>query len=77
MNEKPDLLAIEEPLEIRISFLQGAKRVEKSLSVTMRTPGNDEELTMGFLLTENIINNPREVISIKHCLQVAPEEEAM
>ncbi|MEQ8519285.1 MAG: formate dehydrogenase accessory sulfurtransferase FdhD [Cytophagales bacterium] len=75
VDEKPDLLAIEEPLEIRISFLQGTKRVEKSLSVTMRTPGNDEELTLGFLLTENIINNPREVISIKHCLQVAPKEE--
>ncbi len=74
-EEKPDLLAIEEPLEIRITFLQSSKRVEKALSVTMRTPGNDEELTMGFLLTEGIVKSPKEVISIKHCLQVPAEAQ--
>ena len=70
VEEKSDLLAIEEPLEIRITFLQKSKRVEKALSVTMRTPGNDEELTLGFLLTEGIIKSLSDVISIKHCLQV-------
>lgn len=75
IENQDDLLAIEEPLEIRITFLQGAKRVEKALSVTMRTPGNDEELTMGFLLTEGIIKSSTDVISIKHCLQVPAEAE--
>ncbi len=75
VKEQADLLAIEEPLEIRITFLQNSKRVEKALSVTMRTPGNDEELTMGFLFTEGIIKSPKDIISIKHCLQVPSEAQ--
>ena len=73
VEEKHDLLAIEEPLEIRITFLENTKRVERSLSVTMRTPGNDEELAIGFLISESIIQSFDDVISVKHCLQVPPE----
>jgi FdhD protein len=70
-----DLLAAEEPLEIRITFLQSTKRVEKALSVTMRTPGNDEELAIGFLISEGIINSYEDIISVKHCLQVPAEAQ--
>jgi FdhD protein len=48
-----DLVAIEEPLEIRVD---GA-----ALSVTMRTPGHDEELALGFLYGEGLIDSPRAV----------------
>ncbi len=59
-----DQLAIEEPLEIQLSCIFGKNRQKRSLSVTMRTPGNDEELAVGFLFTEGIIRNFTEVQSV-------------
>ena len=55
-----DLLSLEEPLEIGIRY--GLNLEFKSLSVTMRTPGHDEELALGFLLGEGIISNYEDVI---------------
>ena len=52
-----DPVAIEEPLEIRIQYGPAGRRQEQSLSITMRTPGNDEELTLGWLYTEGIIQS--------------------
>ncbi|TRX50650.1 formate dehydrogenase accessory sulfurtransferase FdhD [Fulvivirga sp. M361] len=72
---EPDLLAVEEPLEIRIGYGEGHQRKEKSLSITMRTPGNDLELATGFLIGEGIINSVAEIVSIRHCQNVEKEEE--
>jgi FdhD protein len=67
MQKADDMLAAEEPLEIRMSYGAFPKRVQKSISVTMRTPGNDFELAKGFLFTEGIIKNASDIVSIKHC----------
>lgn len=50
-----DKLVVEEPLEIRIAFGSIAYRQQMSLAVTMRTPGDDEDLVLGFLFTEGIL----------------------
>jgi FdhD protein len=59
-----DRLAIEEPLEIRLEYGPENKRIEKNISITMRTPGHDEDLTRGFLFTEGIIQNVEQIVSI-------------
>jgi FdhD protein len=52
-----DKVAVEEPLEIQLSFVKRGLRVVKSVSVTMRTPGSDSELATGFLHTEGIVTD--------------------
>lgn len=66
--EKPDLVVVEEPLEIRLGYGVTDNRQQKSISVTMRTPtGHDFELAMGFLFTENIITHFEQILSIHYC----------
>lgn len=62
-----DAVAIEEPLEIRIEFGPEQSRVQRSISITMRTPGYDFELAAGFLFTEGIIRSAAEIQNIKYC----------
>jgi len=60
-----DAVATEEPLEIRLGYtLPDGKRAQRSISVTMRTPGNDEELAAGFLFTEGIVRRAGDIESI-------------
>lgn len=66
LQEQSDLLAVEEPLEIRLAFGQGAARRQESLAITMRTPGDDADLALGFLFTEGIISRPEDVLSIRY-----------
>lgn len=56
-----DHLAVEEPLEISIGYQSKEIPVKKCISVTMRTPGNDDELGAGFLFTEGIIQRRDEI----------------
>ncbi|MDN5204742.1 formate dehydrogenase accessory sulfurtransferase FdhD [Fulvivirgaceae bacterium BMA10] len=74
-GDHDDLLVVEEPLEIQIIYLKDSEWVRKSISVTMRTPGNDFELALGFLFTESIITNFDQVKNIAYCTNVKPEEE--
>lgn len=66
-QNKEDLLAVEEPLEIRLGFGPSTERQQKSLAITMRTPGNDENLVIGFLFTENIIHSLDQISHIDYC----------
>jgi FdhD protein len=60
-----DQLAIEEPLEMQLQYGPADNRVHKSISVTMRTPGHDWELATGFLFTEGIIRNSKEILFVE------------
>ena len=60
-----DLISIEEPLEISIKYKKQNEWVTSSLSITMRTPGHDEDLVRGFLFNEQIIQNLNEIESIE------------
>jgi len=54
-NEVDDSISIEEPLEIIIKYEERGTWIENTISITMRTPGNDEDLVRGFLFNEQII----------------------
>lgn len=56
---RPDTLAVEEPLEIRVAG--------RPLAVTMRTPGSDIELARGFLLTEGFIADRSDIAAVRYC----------
>lgn len=58
-----DVVAIEEPLEIQLEAGENGERNIHPLSVTMRTPGNDEELAVGFLFTEGVIFSKSDLTS--------------
>ena len=58
VTHNEDVLAVEEPLEIRAG--------EKNISVTMRTPGDDYDLAAGFLFTEGLIRSGGDIESIRH-----------
>jgi FdhD protein len=63
-----DSVATEEPLEIRLGYsLPTGERSETSISITMRTPGNDEELALGFLFGEGIIVRGEDVRGVRPC----------
>ena len=63
-EDSPDVLAVEEPLEIRLGIPGEGHR---AISITMRTPGEDAELAAGFLFTEGILNSSDQIKEISHC----------
>ena len=68
-----DSVAVEEPLEIRLGYTTPDGRATRSISITMRTPGNDRELAAGFLFTEAIISQASDIASIETCGPPAPD----
>jgi len=56
-KETDDQISIEEPLEIILKYKNKKKWIEKTISITMRTPGDDESLVAGFLINERVIEN--------------------
>jgi FdhD protein len=70
--ERPDRLATEEPMEIRA---EGPDQEPVSITVTMRTPGNDFELAVGFLFTEGLIGSKDDVRSVVYCDLPAGEQQ--
>ncbi|CAM3452165.1 formate dehydrogenase accessory sulfurtransferase FdhD [Nocardioides dubius] len=64
-SRRPDALAVEEPLEIRVG---GASR-----AITMRTPGDDFELAAGFLLAEGVITGPDQIAGMRYCDDGRPD----
>jgi FdhD protein len=61
-----DSLAVEEPLEIQLTYGPSKSRVTRSISVTMRTPGNDFDLAAGFLMTEGVVRDPNDIEQITY-----------
>jgi FdhD protein len=60
-----DRLAVEEPLAIQLSYVKDGEAIEKTIAITMRTPGQDAELALGFLFTESIIGDYNQVVAIE------------
>ncbi|WP_395106306.1 formate dehydrogenase accessory sulfurtransferase FdhD [Actinomadura sp. SCN-SB] len=58
-GRRPDTLAVEEPLEIRVAG--------RPLTITMRTPGDDFELVAGFLAAEGVIARPDDLLAMRYC----------
>jgi FdhD protein len=63
-TQRPDRLATEEPMAIQV---RGRSQEPVSVAVTMRTPGNDFELAAGFLMSEGLLHDRREVAAIRYC----------
>jgi FdhD protein len=69
--QRADAIAVEEPLEIRL-LKEGGDHdnnhgTGRPISITMRTPGNDSELALGFLYGEGLLREPRDVIDVRPC----------
>jgi FdhD protein len=68
-----DVVATEEPLEIRLGYSRrDGSRAEENVSITMRTPGRDDDLAIGFLFTEGILRSRADVQGVVPRGQVAP-----
>ena len=69
---RADAIAVEEPLEIRLMQRRLPEADEnggtgRPISITMRTPGNDAELALGFLHGEGLLREPRDVVDVRPC----------
>ena len=64
-EEIKDSVSIEEPLEMILKFKKSGKWQTENISITMRTPGNDEDLIAGFLYNEKIVDNIQQIKKIE------------
>ena len=75
-QEISDEVAIEEPLEFSICFGPTSSRSNKNIAITMRTPGNDFELAIGFLFSEGVINNKNDILSVSRNRELVDDSNA-
>jgi FdhD protein len=68
--QRTDAVAVEEPLEMRVGYGPQANRDRATAAITMRTPGHDADLAVGFLFTEGVIDDAADIVHIE-CLQTA------
>ena len=73
-TQEKDLVVVEEPLEIRVGYGDEGARQQATITVTMRTPGDDEHLCLGFLFSEGIIESINQVLSAKYCKNITKED---
>lgn len=74
LSERADQVAVEEPMEVRVEVPSPEGPRECPVAVTMRTPGDDFELAVGFLLTEGLVADPDAVAGVRYCREVEPQE---
>ena len=72
-RSRKDTLAVEEPLEIRVSWVEEGERRVEAIAVTMRTPGHDFELVAGFLHVEGVLSSADDVVELTYCQ--GPDEQ--
>ena len=71
LEEIKDAVSVEEPLEMRLKFKKNNKWHTENISITMRTPGNDEDLIKGFLFNERIVENIKDIKTVEHTGEVS------
>jgi FdhD protein len=69
VERRSDLLAVEEPLEMRVLAEEGGRQRRHGVAVTMRTPGHDFQLAAGFFLSEGIVADREAIWSIDYCAE--------
>jgi len=65
IEETKDSVSVEEPLEMRLKYKKDGNWETQNISITMRSPGNDEDLIKGFLFNERIVDNIEEIETIE------------
>ena len=74
-QQTTDSLALEEPLEIQLAYGPLSSRSIRSISVTMRTPGDDFDLAAGFLMTEGVIRDSNDIAGIAYAGDSSKQED--
>lgn len=74
VRHQPDLVSVEEPLEIRLVYGPPEERVKQPVAITMRTPGHDFELALGFLFTEGIVRRATDISHMRYCTETEMPE---
>lgn len=72
-TQQEDSVAVEEPLELQLCSGTATASAAKSISITMRTPGDDVDLALGFLVSEAIISQVDDIVAANHCGDAAPD----
>ena len=71
LEEIKDAVSVEEPLEMRLKFKKNNKWHTENISITMRTPGNDEDLIKDLLFNERIVENIKDIEIVEHIGEVS------